>query len=150
LCSRTAAGFRETARVTLHSKANLTPPGKSLAFGFDEQSGFTWLGDCDVTLDEKPRKESRLAKVRKLIETKLACGETPAMEIMEAAEEQGISQKTLNRAKTGLGVISVKRGTQWYWQLPIDADYVVYDCDDSQDGQDSNVTALTIFTGTEG
>jgi hypothetical protein len=146
--------FDDTMRGLVHSKANLTPAGKSLAFGFDERSGFTWLGEHDVTLDElldeKPRKESQLAKARKLIKTKLACGEAPAMEIMEAAEEQGISQKTLNRAKTGLGVISVKRGTGWYWQLPIDADYVVYDCDDSQDGQDSNVTALTIFTGTEG
>jgi hypothetical protein len=42
---------------------------------------------------------------------------------MQRAEEQGISPKTLNRAKEGLGVISVKRGAQWYWELPIEVVY---------------------------
>jgi hypothetical protein len=59
------------------------------------------LGSATATLDEKPRKESQLAKAWKLIERKLYCGEVPAM---EAAEKQGISQKMLNRAKTGLGL----------------------------------------------
>jgi hypothetical protein len=38
----------DTMRGLVNSKVNLTSPGKSLAFGFGEQSGFTWLGDCDA------------------------------------------------------------------------------------------------------
>ena len=68
--------------------------------------------------------------------------------MMQKAEEQGISPKTLNRAKDALGVISIKRGSQWYWELPIDVSY----SEVSQDGQDSpvtNMTTLTIFNGKE-
>jgi hypothetical protein len=82
----------------------------------------------------------------------------------QAAEEQGISPKTMNRAKSALGVISVKHGNTWYWELPIDAEYTVVQedgqhgqdgQDDCQGGQEKNVTTLTSLTifnnnGTEG
>jgi hypothetical protein len=65
------------------------------------------------------------------------------------AEKHGISLKTINRAKQNLGVISNKRGGQWFWEMPIDVVYT--ECrDDSQGGQDGqaqNVTALTILPG---
>jgi hypothetical protein len=41
-------------------------------------------------------------------------GPVAAVEIMPKAEEQGISKKTLKRAKSALGVISIKRDGQWY------------------------------------
>ena len=44
----------------------------------------------------------------------LARGPAAAVDIMEMAEEQGISEKTLKRAKAELGVISVKRNGKWY------------------------------------
>lgn len=66
------------------------------------------------------------------------------------AEEQGISLKTLNRAKSALGVISEKRSDGWYWILPIDVEYTVYDTENQdaqepQGGQHSPVAALTIL-----
>jgi len=63
------------------------------------------------------------------------------------AREQGISLKTLHRAKSDLGVISIKRGGQWYWELPIEVEFTEIN-QDSQDGQhshDSCMTALTIL-----
>jgi hypothetical protein len=86
------------------------------------------MGDCDTTIDEvlgrgkKPK--SQFAKARRFLETTLADARpVPAVEIMQMAEEQGISPATLNRAKEALGVISTKRGTQWFWVLPLEAEY---------------------------
>jgi hypothetical protein len=57
----------------------------------------------------------------------------------QAEEEQGISPKTMNRAKSALGVISVKHGNQWYWEIPIEVVYteVSQDGQDGQHGQES-------------
>ncbi|GHU57420.1 hypothetical protein AGMMS49975_22980 [Clostridia bacterium] len=129
-------------RGIVHGKSNLAPPSESLAFGLDPISGFCWLGKYPITLDElldeKPKKESQFAKARRLLETELAHGEVAAVEIMERAEEQGINTKTLNRAKFALGVISIKRGSQWFWSIPIEFVY-------KEDRQDSPVGALSIF-----
>jgi len=156
-------------RVVINNKNNLSPAGAPQAFGLDPAGSFSWLGECDITIDEmlsgvKP-PESQFAKARRLIETALAGGAVPAADMMQRAEEQGISPKTLNRAKDALGVISVKRGTQWYWELPIDVEYTVVNEDgqhgqDGQDGQAGDgqdghgnpmamLTTLTILNETE-
>jgi hypothetical protein len=125
----------QNMRAIVHTKSNLAALGKSQAFGLDEHGGFCWLGDCDITTDEilssKPKAENRFAKARRLLEQTLAHGPVLAVEIMQLAEEEGISFKTFKRAKDALGVISVKRGGQWYWNLPVD---VVYE-DDINDDQ---------------
>jgi hypothetical protein len=117
----------ENMRAIVHTKSNLSPLGKSQAFGMDENGGFCWLGDCDATADEilsgKPKTESQFARARRLIETKLARGEAPVVEIMQLADEEGISFKTFKRAKEALGVISFRRGGRWYWDLPVDVVY---------------------------
>lgn len=124
-------------RAIVHIKSNLAPKGVSQAFNFDPLSGFTWLGACDTTADEimgkRPKPESRFAKARRFLESVLAGEPVPAVDIMQMAEEQDISHKTLHRAKDALGVISRKIGTQWYWILPIDVEYTEV----SQDGQGS-------------
>lgn len=109
-------------------------------------------GDYDIDIDEllkgKPKPpESQFTKARRLIETKLANGPVPAADMEEMAEEQGISPKTMSRAKSALGVQSIKRDGRWYWELPIEAEYTVCDTDDSQsqDGHASPVTTLTLL-----
>lgn len=150
-------GLDEAMRAVVHGKSNLAAPGASLAFGFDTDDGFCWLGEYEITLaellfgsktDSKP--ESQLFKARRLIETELTGRSVPAADMMQMAEERGISPKTLNRAKSALGVLSVKRQGQWFWELPISVDYEV--CQDgqrSQGGHGSPVTALTILPGRE-
>lgn len=41
-----------------------------------------------------------------------------ATEIFEAAKAAGISEKTLRRAKTELGVVSEKSASGWFWRMP--------------------------------
>ena len=99
------------------------------------------MGDCDITIDEllgnKKKPESRFAKARRFIETILANGAVPAVEVMEKAEEQEISLSTLNRAKEALGAISIKQGDQWFWVLPIEANCTEVN-KDTQDYQHSH------------
>ena len=42
----------------------------------------------------------------------------PAEEVLNRAKELGVSERTLMIAKKNLGVVSEKRGSQWYWRLP--------------------------------
>jgi len=144
----------ESMRAVVHNKSNLAPLGVSLVFGLDPVGGFCWMGEHDIGIDEllgrkKQPQENQFTRARILIERTLRNGPVLAVEIMQKAEDQGISEKTLNRAKSALGVISVKRGGQWFWEMPFEI--VVTEFKDSQhgqdtqDGHDANMTALTIF-----
>ena len=42
----------------------------------------------------------------------------PAEEILRRITAVGISERTLMTAKKNLGVLSEKRGGQWFWRLP--------------------------------
>ena len=126
----------ENMRAVVQGKSNLAPAGKAMTFELDPASGFKWRGEADVNADDvingNVRPMSQFARARKLIETVLGDGyEVAATEIIERAEAEGISYKTLNRAKTELGVITFKKNNKWYWQLPVEANFT-----ESQDGQD--------------
>ena len=138
------------SRIIVNNKNNLAPAGSPQTFSIDASGRLAWLGECDATIDEllgnRKKPDNQFAKARKLVETALANGSIPAAEMMQMAEEQSISPKTLNRAKDALGVISVKRGDRWHWELPIDVIYEEIrqegqhgqhgqDCQHSQHGQ---------------
>ena len=145
-------------RAVVHSKHNLSPRGPSLVFSLDPVHGFTWQGECDITIDEllnnQRKPESQFAKARRLIETALARGSVPAADMFQMAEEEGISPKTLNRAKDALGVHSYKRGNNWFWDLPIvvEAEYTDVSQDGHHgqeghgDGHGKNMTTMTALT----
>jgi hypothetical protein len=124
----------ENMRAIVHTKSNLSPLAPSQAFGLDENGGFCWLGDCEATIDDvmsgKPKTEGRLSKASRLLRETLAHGAVAAAEIELLAEREGISFKTFKRAKEALGVVSVKRGGQWFWNMPI-----IVDCEDVQEEQ---------------
>jgi hypothetical protein len=50
--------------------------------------------------------------------TELMKGPRPANELYEAADRAGISERTLERAKSDLGVVSQRAGRGWMWNLP--------------------------------
>lgn len=139
----------ENMRAIVHSKSNLAPPGASLAFGLDPVSGFCWLGEYDISLDELLHKkqkppENQFARACNLIKTTLSKGTVAAVDIMLMAEEKGISEKTLKRAKSALGVISVSRGRHWYWEIPIEVEYAEAGQKEGREGQ-APVTSLTLL-----
>jgi len=142
----------ENMRVMIHNKSNLAQNGVPIAFSFDSDFGFSWQGEYYINVDDlfngtPPPNESQFDKAKKLIINVLAGGAVESVKIIQMAEEQGISAKTLNRAKAVLGVSSFKRNGQWFWEMPIETQFTDYseDGQDSQEGQNRNMSFLPIF-----
>jgi hypothetical protein len=126
----------ENRRVLASTKNNLAMPPKSLVFGLEEaESGsvrVNWLGQSEVsakdllaTPQDQEHADARSEAVEFLNEV-LADGPVAASQVKEEAEDTGISERTLARAKKTLGVISYREGEtgsrgkgQWLWKLPL-------------------------------
>ena len=114
----------ENMRAFIQTKSNLAPTGKPQAFGLNPISGFTWLGDCEVTIDElldgkKSDKggASQLDLAKAFIKGLLAQGDVAAKIVFDKSDNAGFPEATMKRAKSDLGVKSVKRGNEWFWVM---------------------------------
>ena len=108
-------------RAVVQIKNNLAAFGHAKAFELSE-SGFQWLGDYEITVDEvlggiapKANKMEQAKKIlRELAETQNA---VQSNEVFELAEEHGISKRTMENAKKELGIKAKKINNAWYWEL---------------------------------
>ncbi|MEQ3193998.1 AAA family ATPase, partial [Enterocloster aldenensis] len=108
-------------RAVVQIKNNLAAFGHPKAFEFSE-GGFQWLGDYEITADEvlggiapKANKMEQAKRLlRELAETNNAM---QSNEIVNLADEQGISKRTLENAKKELGVRAKRINNSWYWEL---------------------------------
>jgi hypothetical protein len=126
----------ENRRVVASTKNNLSNPPKSLMFTLEEaESGsvmVSWLGESEVSaknLLASPQNQEH-ADIRseaiEFLNDVLCEGPVPASQVKEEAEDAGISERTLKRAKKVVGVITYReneagerRGTgRWMWKLP--------------------------------
>jgi hypothetical protein len=117
----------ENIRAFIQTKSNLAPTGKPQAFGLDPVGGFSWLGDCDVTIDElldgkKSDKggASQVDLAKAFITGLLAHGDVPAKVAFAKGGAAGFAEATMKRAKSDLSVKSVKRGNDWFWVMEPD------------------------------
>lgn len=109
-------------RIVVPDKSSLAPEGESIAFALDPEQGFQWKGYCAYNAEEL------LGGSTKQVQTKTMQAEetlrnlldkpAPAEEILRRITAAGISERTLMTAKKNLGVLSEKRGGQWFWRLP--------------------------------
>ncbi|HJH82867.1 MAG TPA: AAA family ATPase [Clostridiales bacterium] len=112
-------------RVIVHDKSSLAPEGKPVAFCLDPETGFSWIGEYDITADELlsgagGNTATKTEQAELLILDLLADGKELASEDIEkAATEAGISARTVRAAKRNLdGRITSKRiGAAWYHAL---------------------------------
>jgi hypothetical protein len=128
---------KENRRVLASTKNNLAMPPASLMFGLEEAENgsvrVSWLGSSEVsaknllaTPQDHEHADARSEAVEFLKEV-LADGALPAKQVIEEAEDAGIAEKTLRRAKKRLDVIvyrenttGEKRGSgRWLWKLPM-------------------------------
>jgi RecA/RadA recombinase len=135
----------ENMRAVVHNKSNLAPLGASMSFVLDPVFGFSWQGEYDINVDDlfnnaKNSNESQFDRAKRLIESVLRDGAVAAEDIMQMAENEGISVKTLKRAKAALGVISKKRGEQWFWEM---TETIYTEFTEKQEGQEGHTRALT-------
>lgn len=81
-----------------------------------------WLNEVYLDVDEiisTPKKPMPRADAKVFLKAYLVGGPRDATAAYSAAAAQGISERTLDRAKADLGVESRKRGTdRWEWVLP--------------------------------
>jgi hypothetical protein len=126
----------EDWRVLASTKNNLAMPPRSLMFILEEAEGgavrINWLGDTDVsakdllgTSQDQEHTDARGEAVEFLSDV-LANGPLPSTDVIEEAEDAGIAEKTLRRAKKLLGVVAYREGEagrrgagHWLWKLPI-------------------------------
>lgn len=114
-------------------KQNITAPVDALAYrlsGVDLGNGISapkvdWgeviEGSADDLMSGGVKTGTKLMAATSFLVETLTDGPAPVAKINRAAREQGISEKTLNRAKVELGVESYQDGKgkdrQWFWRF---------------------------------
>lgn len=122
-------GEKDGQRFIAHAKSSLAPAGKSIKYEIREGQCY-WLGISEVSAEElrqseRPESGSALDAASAFLVSFLADGPQPACDVQNAAKREGISSRTLERAKRELGVASYRenkegeeRGKgQWLWKL---------------------------------
>jgi hypothetical protein len=99
------------------SKNNLSRPAPSLTYELVDVSRHgcarvEWGEHLDVTADQLliPAGHDKGGQARMLVERTLADGPVPSVELRETVEGEGISPRTLKRARKELGVKAERRG----------------------------------------
>jgi len=124
----TANPEEEEQKVVLHIKHNVGPKGTSWAYrltgGPDESlPRVQWDGPSPVTIKDlamgnksgsPPPRDGAVEFLR----TFLKDGPRKAAEIDKVADQAGITQRTLSRAKKRLGIESSQKRREWWWRLP--------------------------------
>lgn len=110
-------------RGIIHLKSSLAAAGPSIGFEIGPE-GFFWTGLSSLTVGSLFKGDIQAEEDRSTIEEAedflrevLAAGPMAARELVQEARENGISKRTLDRAKKKLGIKSQREGEQWYWNL---------------------------------
>lgn len=123
-------GEDETLRAAVSSKNNLLPyVPPALQYSLSQERGFEWRGvSREVTArdlirgDDDKHSRGRPAEQRdeaaEFIRDMLMFGKVKASIIYDKANLMGLSERTVKRAKTKLGVKTFQEGREWYWDIP--------------------------------
>jgi hypothetical protein len=133
-----ADGEQGSQRVLAHVKSNVSELSPSLRFNVEAamagstcvetarivQTGISKYTGSDLLVSDRRERGSKLAEAVAYLDGALADGPRPVREVKAEAEESGITEQTLIRAKQKLGVDSVKLdfGSGWAWGSPEKAD----------------------------
>jgi len=115
-------------RVLVHFKHNLSKRGESMMYelveqGLDKRPRVEWRGKTGLTIDDLhdsgAKAPNEIDMAVSFLRQKLSKADMKAKDITLQAEAYGISERTLDRAKKTVGVISRKHGKVWFWSLPV-------------------------------
>ena len=107
-------------RVVCQTKSSLAPEAKAVAFRLNEEIGFEWIGELDITADDLISgtvKGTKKQAAMDFLENLLEDGRMAQAEIIELARQKGISDKTLRNAKDELKIKSKRVNNQWHWSF---------------------------------
>lgn len=114
-------GDSKEKRGVAHEKSNLAIEGKTIGFELSEENGFLWTGYLDITVNEllsEYSRETKLQMAEKLLEENLRDGQIKSKDLFSKAQAIGVSPRTLEQAKTNMGVKSKRIGKSSYWYMP--------------------------------
>lgn len=117
-------------RALVQTKNNLAPIGEGVGYTL-EGGRFCWTGATTLTagrilsLPSNEEERSARSEAIEFLRSALADGPRSSKEIESEARNAGISESTLRRAKSFLGVCAVKEGghfgggkQKWLWAMP--------------------------------
>lgn len=126
-------GERGSRRIIGHMKCNVGPKAQSVTAELEvvsidtedgpaDQTRLNMTGLSDLDADElldtrSPEERTERDDAHDFLVQHLANGPIRSKELYRAADAEGHSSSTLNRAKKPAGVISVKKPDGWYWSL---------------------------------
>ena len=116
-------------RVLASSKNNLSEPTPSLIFGVASSDAngaarVEWHGESSLNATELMRapleeeEKSALEEALEFLKDELSEGPMAAKQVKLNAKREGVSERTLNRAKARLKVRSTKEAYGWTWTMP--------------------------------
>ncbi len=115
-------------RVIAHFKHNVGPKGLSWTYRLAQEDDdalpcVEFVGETDLSVDDlsasKEREKPKNA-AEEFLKQELAEGPRKATDMKELAEKRSIRERTLDRAKSKLGVIVEQQQRKWIWRLPDD------------------------------
>lgn len=111
-------------RVILQIKNSLAPLGDPVAFTLNENGQFQYLGEYEVNVDNllsaEPTRKSRPGMRAEELLLEWLAKEHPlyVKDIYDIADSEGITKRTLCRAKDRLGIETVHTPQGWIWRKP--------------------------------
>ena len=116
-------------RVIHHIKSSLAPKGEDVFYTIESPCKLRWVSNQSLqngtvelvemnnpaTILKPSTKQEQTAEILKNL---LADGPVAASAINQYFIEQGVSSRTVQIVKGIIGVKSVKREGQWFWELP--------------------------------
>ena len=112
-------------RYMVQVKSNLAPTGSAILFEVAEK-GVNFISEMEMTAEQAfqslapkmGRPNEKEIKVKEFIKEMLKNGEMLSTDCEEKLEAAGFKKSTVKKARKKAGVISQKKGFQWYWSLP--------------------------------
>ena len=113
-------------RALVQEKSNLGQFGPSLGYTIEANGTFRWTGESKLTAaallapESNEEETGAMAEAKDFLSNALGQDARPAKDVEAEARQEGISERTLKRAKKVLGVQSRKSGMSdgWEWSLP--------------------------------
>ncbi len=118
------------ARVLAPVKGNLAPAPLAIRFrvvSAGDVGRIEWLDaapgvTADQLLSQPSEEHGALDEAVDVLQTILATGPVPTLDVIRQAKQAGVSERTARRAQKKLGVMSVRQGlgknSHWRWALP--------------------------------
>jgi len=117
-----------STKLVVHIKHNIAKRGQTQSYEIYADDGgmatLNWLGPSDITIDDLISSEggsprmSALDEAIQFLRVFLKNGPEATTKVEKEAAARDISEKTLERARRSLGVVSKKKDKSWVLSLP--------------------------------